>query len=65
LHFGDYFKNLINFVIYILKKHIFTIKHNVMDIQTRKLNIISYIAQLKDESFINKIEKYILIEVSR
>ena len=36
-----------------------------MDIQTRKLNIISYIAQLKDESFINKIEKYILIEVSR
>ncbi len=31
-----------------------------MDIQTRKLNIISYIAQLKDESFINKIEKYIL-----
>lgn len=31
-----------------------------MDIQSRKLNIISYIAQLSDESFIKKIEKYIL-----
>lgn len=40
--------------------HIFTVKHNVMDIQTRKLNIISFVAQLKDESFISKIEEYIL-----
>lgn len=31
-----------------------------MDIQTRKLNIISYIAQLTDENFIGEIEEYIL-----
>ncbi len=31
-----------------------------MDIQTRKLNIIAYLAQLKDESLIQKIEKYII-----
>lgn len=30
------------------------------DLQTRKLNLISYIAELKDEKFIEKIEKYIL-----
>lgn len=31
-----------------------------MDIQTRKLNIIAYLAQLQDESLIQKIEKYIV-----
>lgn len=31
-----------------------------MDIQTRKLNIIAYLAQLEDETLIQKIEKYIL-----
>jgi len=31
-----------------------------MDIQTRKLNLISYLAQLEDEGFIGKIEAYIL-----
>lgn len=31
-----------------------------MDIQTRKLNIIAYLAQLQDESLIQKIEKYII-----
>lgn len=31
-----------------------------MDLQTRKLNIISYIAQLRDEKFLQKIENYIL-----
>lgn len=31
-----------------------------MDIQTRKLNIISYIAQMKNEKFIKEIEEYIL-----
>ncbi len=31
-----------------------------MDIQTRKLNIITYISQLKDENIVEMIEKYIL-----
>ena len=34
-----------------------------MDIQSRKLNIISYITQLRDEQLIKKIEKYILNNV--
>lgn len=31
-----------------------------MDLQTRKLNLIAYLAQLQDEKFIEKIEKFIL-----
>ncbi|AXG71125.1 hypothetical protein KORDIASMS9_03380 [Kordia sp. SMS9] len=31
-----------------------------MDLQTRKLNLISYLAQLQDEKFIEKIERFIL-----
>ncbi|MGV8945797.1 MAG: hypothetical protein ACOH1N_05165 [Lutibacter sp.] len=31
-----------------------------MDLQTRKLNLISYLAQIQDESILNKIESYIL-----
>lgn len=31
-----------------------------MDLQTRKLNIISYLAQIQDESILKKIEDYIL-----
>ncbi len=31
-----------------------------MDLQTRKLNLISYLAQLQDEKFIDKIERFIL-----
>ena len=31
-----------------------------MDLQTRKLNLISYLAQLQDENFIAKIENFIL-----
>lgn len=31
-----------------------------MDLQTRKLNLISYLAQLQDEDFIEKIERFIL-----
>ena len=31
-----------------------------MDLQTRKLNLISYLAQIQDESILNKIENYIL-----
>jgi len=31
-----------------------------MDLQTRKLNLISYLAQLQDESFFVKIENFIL-----
>ena len=31
-----------------------------MDLQTRKLNLISYLVQLQDEKFIEKIEKIIL-----
>lgn len=30
-----------------------------MDLQTRKLNLISYLADLQDENFIEKIEKFI------
>lgn len=31
-----------------------------MDLKTRKLNLISYFAQLQDEPFFDKIEAYIL-----
>ncbi len=31
-----------------------------MDLQTRKLNLIAYLAQLQDEKFIERIEKFIL-----
>lgn len=31
-----------------------------MDIQTRKLNLISFLAQLQDESLVNKIENFLL-----
>lgn len=31
-----------------------------MDLQTRKLNLISYLAQLQDENFVVKIENFIL-----
>lgn len=31
-----------------------------MDLQTRKLNIIAYLAQLQDEAFFEKLETYIL-----
>ncbi|MDO5510850.1 MAG: hypothetical protein Q4F57_09150 [Weeksellaceae bacterium] len=30
-----------------------------MDLQTRKLNLITYLAQLQDENFFEKIENYI------
>lgn len=31
-----------------------------MDLQTRKLNLITYLAQIKDEVFFDKLENYIL-----
>lgn len=31
-----------------------------MDLQTRKLNLINYLAQIKDEIFFDKLERYIL-----
>ena len=31
-----------------------------MDLQTRKLNLITYLAQIKDELFFDKLENYIL-----
>ncbi len=31
-----------------------------MDLQTRKLNLIAYLAQLQDEVFFTKIEHYII-----
>jgi len=31
-----------------------------MDLETRKLNLITYLAQLQDEVFFEKIENYIL-----
>jgi len=36
-----------------------------MDIQTRKLNLISYVAQLQDEMFIKDIEDFILAELGK
>ncbi|SEN08260.1 hypothetical protein SAMN05421856_11441 [Chryseobacterium taichungense] len=36
-----------------------------MDIQTRKLNLITYLAQLQDERFFNEIEEYILSKVEK
>lgn len=35
-----------------------------MDIKTRKLNLISYLAQIQDESILSKIEKYILKNIN-
>ena len=31
-----------------------------MDLQTRKLNLITYLAQIKDEIFFDKLENFIL-----
>ena len=31
-----------------------------MDLQTRKLNLIAYLAQIQDENFFSKIENFIL-----
>lgn len=36
-----------------------------MHIQTRKLNLITYLAQLQDESFFEKIEEYILSKLEK
>ena len=36
-----------------------------MDLQTRKLNLITYLAQLQDESFFEKIENYILTKFEK
>jgi hypothetical protein len=36
-----------------------------MDLQTRKLNLITYLAQLQDESFFEKIEEYILSKLEK
>ncbi len=36
-----------------------------MDLQTRKLNLIAYLAQLQDENFFEKIEQYIFKKVDR
>ena len=38
---------------------------SVVDIQTRKLNLITYLAQLQDESFLEKIEEYILSKLEK
>jgi hypothetical protein len=36
-----------------------------MDLQTRKLNLITYLAQLQDEHFFDKIEDYILSKIKK
>jgi hypothetical protein len=36
-----------------------------MDLQTRKLNLISYLAQIQDEGVFDKIESYILQRKSK
>lgn len=35
---------------------------SLMDLQTRKLNLITYLAQIQDEQFIEKIEEFILVK---
>ncbi|WP_294287751.1 hypothetical protein [uncultured Chryseobacterium sp.] len=36
-----------------------------MDLQTRKSNLITYLAQIQDEHFFDKIEEYILARLKR
>lgn len=36
-----------------------------MDLETRKLNLITYLAQLQDESFFEKIENYIFKKLEK
>ena len=36
-----------------------------MNLETRKLNLITYLAQLKDEQFFEKIENYILRKIEK
>ncbi|MDQ1162799.1 hypothetical protein QE422_003167 [Chryseobacterium sp. SORGH_AS 447] len=36
-----------------------------MDLQTRKLNLITYLAQLQDEHFFDKIKDYILSKLEK
>lgn len=36
-----------------------------MDLQTRKLNLIIYLAQIQDEHFFDKIEDYILSKLEK
>ncbi len=36
-----------------------------MDLQTRKLNLITYLAQLQDEIFLEKIENYIYTKIGK
>ena len=36
-----------------------------MDLQTRKLNLITYLAKLQDENFFDKIEEYILSKLEK
>ncbi|MDN3596127.1 hypothetical protein [Zunongwangia endophytica] len=36
-----------------------------MDLQTRKLNLISYLAQIQDENLLSEIENYILKNSSK
>ena len=35
---------------------------SLMDLQTRKLNLITYLDQIQDEQFIEKIEEFILVK---
>lgn len=44
----------------IIVKFVYLSKLSVMDLSTRKLNLIAYLAQLQDENFFGKIEQYIL-----
>lgn len=36
-----------------------------MDLQSRKLNLISYLAQIQDENFFDKIENYIYTKIGK
>jgi len=36
-----------------------------MDLETRKLNLITYLAQLQDESFFEKIENYLCSSIQK
>ena len=44
-------------------KYVYLTKFLSMDSQTRKLNLITYLAQLQDENVLEKIENYIFTKI--
>ncbi|WP_225035652.1 hypothetical protein [Winogradskyella sp. SM1960] len=48
---------------HLVKKLFFLLYTQIIDLQTRKLNLITYLAQIKDEILFDKLENYILKRV--